>query len=193
MTHVLYLHGFLSSPQSVKAQETKAWCEKHRPDITLHIPQLSNYPSQVAKQLEDYLEAHPALLEEGIRAIGSSMGGYLSTWLVERFGGKAVLINPAVKPFELLLDFVGEHVNPYTNEPFTIVADDMAVLKALDTDSVADPSRYKVLLQTEDETLDYRQAEHKYAGSDLLIEQGGNHSFVGFAQHLPAIFQFLQD
>ena len=191
MIHVLYLHGFLSSPKSVKAQQTLAWCEKHRPDITLHIPQLSNYPSQVGQQLTDYIQAHPQLTETGLRAIGSSMGGYLSTWLVEQFGGKAVLINPAVKPFELLLKYVGEHVNPYTGEPFKLVQEDMAVLKAMDSESLAAPESYKVLLQTGDETLDYRQAEEKYADSELIIEQGGDHSFTGSETHLPAIFRFL--
>lgn len=189
--HVLYLHGFLSSPLSVKAQQTKAWCEAHRPDIRLHIPQLSNFPSRVGRQLESYIAENPMLTEQGVRAIGSSMGGFLSTWLVEKFGGKAVLINPAVRPYELLVKYIGEHTNPYTNEPFSIVPDDMAVLRAMDAAVVKQAERYKVLLQTGDETLDYRQAEAKYEGSDLIVEQGGDHSFVNFESHLPAIFQFL--
>lgn len=189
--HVLYLHGFLSSPLSVKAQQTKAWCEAHRPDIRLHTPQLSNFPSQVGRQLEAYIAENPMLTEQGLRAIGSSMGGFLSTWLVEKFGGKAVLINPAVRPYELLVKYIGEHTNPYTNEPFSIVPDDMAVLRAMDAAVIKQAERYKVLLQTGDETLDYRQAEAKYEGSDLIVEQGGDHSFVNFESHLPAIFQFL--
>ncbi|MBU3021105.1 YqiA/YcfP family alpha/beta fold hydrolase [Aestuariibacter sp. A3R04] len=189
--HVLYLHGFLSSPQSVKAQQTKAWCVGHRPEIQLHIPQLSNFPAQVGPQLEAYLAENPALTEQGIRAIGSSMGGFLSTWLVERFGGKAVLINPAVKPYELLVNYIGEHINPYTQELFSIVPEDMEVLRAMDTPAIKSPKQYKVLLQTGDETLDYRQAEGKYSGGDVTIEEGGNHSFVNFDAHLPRIFQFL--
>ena len=81
--------------------------------------------------------------------------------------------------------------SPYTGEPFKIVQEDMAILKAMDSDSLAAPGSYKVLLQTGDETLDYRQAEEKYADSDLIIEQGGDHSFTGFEKHLPAIFRFL--
>lgn len=192
MSHVLYLHGFLSSPKSVKAQQTLAWCTENRPDTTLHIPQLSNYPSKVADQLQAFLNDHPQLLENGLCVIGSSMGGYLSSWLVEQYGGKAVLVNPAVRPYELLVDYVGDHVNPYTREPFSILRDDMAVLKALEHEQLAHPENYMVLLQTGDETLDYRQARARYARSNLIIEHGGDHSFVDYDKHLQAIFEFLE-
>jgi len=191
MTHVLYLHGFLSSPQSAKAQETVSYFKRHFPDITLHVPQLSNSPSNVAAQLMELLKRLPALTENGVKVIGSSMGGYLATWLVEKFGGRAVLINPAVKPYELLQDFLGQHTNPYTGEVFTLVEDDMAFLVDMDTATVNQPGAYRVMLQTGDETLDYRQAQHKYAASALVVEEGGDHSFVDYQRHLPEIAQFL--
>jgi len=191
MQHILYLHGFLSSPQSVKAQATKAYFEQHHKNITLHVPALSNYPSEVEAQLLALIEGTPALIENGLRLIGSSMGGYLSTFLLEKFGGKAVLINPAVQPYELLQHFIGTHQNPYSGEQFDIVESDIDVIKALDTTELKEPNRYKVMLQTDDETLDYRLAESKYAKSNLLIEEGGDHSFVGYENHLPAIAEFL--
>ncbi|AEF04569.1 YqiA/YcfP family alpha/beta fold hydrolase [Alteromonas naphthalenivorans] len=191
MKHVLYLHGFLSSPKSVKAQATKAYFEQHHPDVTLHIPALSNYPSQVESQLLALIESTPALIKDGLRVIGSSMGGYLSTFLIEKFSGKAVLINPAVKPYELLQGFIGEHTNPYTGEVFHIVESDINVIEKLDAKELRHAPAYKVLLQTEDETLDYRLAETKYASSTLVVEEGGDHSFIGFENHLPAITDFL--
>ena len=192
MSNVLYLHGFLSSPQSVKAQSTVQWFAEHHPDVVVHTPALSNYPSKVFGQLEGYINSHPELLQGGLKVIGSSMGGYLATYLVERFGGKAVLINPAVKPYELLIDYLGEHVNPYTNEVFELVAEDMDVLKALDTEVLNTPDAYHVMLQTGDETLDYRQAQAKYEAGTLVIEQGGDHSFINYPNHLPAIARFLR-
>ena len=191
MKNVLYLHGFLSSPKSVKAQATKAYFEQHHPDVTLHIPALSNYPSQVESQLLALIESTPALIKDGLRVIGSSMGGYLSTFLIEKFSGKAVLINPAVKPYELLQGFIGEHTNPYTGEVFHIVESDINVIEKLDAKELRHAPAYKVLLQTEDETLDYRLAETKYASSTLVVEEGGDHSFIGFENHLPAIADFL--
>ena len=191
MQHILYLHGFLSSPKSVKAQATKAYFEQYHSDVRLHIPELSNFPSKVEGQLLDLIESTPALLDDGLKLIGSSMGGYLSTFLLEQFGGKAVLINPAVRPYELLQSFIGTHENPYSKEQFEIVEGDIGVIKALEAESISDQARYKVLLQTEDETLDYRLAAEKYAQSHLVIEEGGDHSFVGYENHLPAIAEFL--
>ena len=101
-----------------------------------------------------------------------------------------MLINPAVRPYELLQGFIGTHENPYSKEKFEIVESDIGVIQALTT-SIKEPNSYKVLLQTEDETLDYRLAEEKYAQSHLVIEEGGDHSFVGYENHLPAIAEFL--
>ena len=175
MSHILYLHGFLSSPQSVKAQATLRWFAEHHPQVTLHIPQIPNYPAHVAPMLSDYLAQHPELLQHGLKAIGSSMGGFLSTYLVEQYGGKAVLINPAVKPYELLSDYLGQHVNPYSGDRFVLESDDMARLRQMDVAAPKDVTAYKVLLQTGDETLDYRQAQQKYQGADVTVEQGGDH------------------
>lgn len=191
MTHVLYLHGFLSSPKSVKAQATAAWFKKNHPDVTLHTPQLSNYPAKVKAQLLELIDAQPAIREHGLKVIGSSMGGFLATWLVESFGGKAVLVNPAVAPYELLKDFLGKHVNPYSGETFELVADDMQFLRDLDSPQIRQPESYHVMLQTGDETLDYREAERKYNASALVIEEGGDHSFTTYETHLPAIASFL--
>ena len=191
MTHILYLHGFLSSEQSTKAVATQRYFAEHHPDVVLHTPRLTNYPTRLQPQLEALVAQEPKLLEQGVRVIGSSMGGFLATWLTERFGGKAVLINPAVRPYELLQGYLGEHQNPYTGENFSLVAEDIDALVALDTPRVSRPENYRVLLQTGDETLNYREAETKYAGSDLVIEQGGDHSFTSYESHLSDLYGFL--
>lgn len=190
--HILYLHGFMSSPQSEKAQETLSYLKKTHPTYTLHTPQLSNFPSQIEAQLLALIEQTPELLAGGLRVIGSSMGGYIATWLVEKFGGKGVLVNPAVRPYELLRGYLGNHVNPYTGEAFTLVEQDMAIIKALDTPLLSRPDAFRVMLQTADETLDYRQAETKYKHSDLVIEEGGDHRFVNYHEHLPQLIAFLR-
>lgn len=111
--------------------------------------------------------------------------------MVEKYSGKAVLINPAVRPFELLEDFLGEHVNPYTQQHFLLENQHIDELRKLDTPTLKATSDYWALLQTEDETLDYRQAENKYQNYKLTIEQGGDHSFQDFQRFLPEIFRFL--
>ncbi len=191
MNCILYLHGFLSSPYSIKAQQTSAYLQNQQPDIDFICPELSNSPAELAEQLNALITRHPNILSQGLRVIGSSMGGYLATWLVEQFGGRAVLINPAVKPFELLQGYLGEHENPYTNKRFVLRYDDIEHIRGFYQPALANPKRYHVLLQTGDETLDYRQAAEHYQGASLRIENGGDHGFVGYEDHLPDIVRFL--
>lgn len=186
--NLVYLHGFLSSPQSVKAQQTLNYMQQHHPDVSLFVPELPPYPTDTLALLESLISGLP---EGQLRFIGSSMGGYLSTYLVERFGGKAVVINPAVRPYELLVDYLGEHKNPYTGKRFTLFPEHMTELKVMDTTTLKQPECYWALLQTGDETLDYRQAENKYQGAKVTVEEGGDHSFQGYEDHLPAIASFL--
>ena len=185
---VIYLHGFLSSPQSIKAQQTQKFANEFYPDLSLEIPQLANYPADALEVIEEVVERHTG---KQFCFIGSSLGGYLSTYMVQKLGGKAVLINPAVKPYELLADYLGEHVNPYSQQSFKLENSHIAELIALDVPLVGRSENFWVLLQTGDETLDYRQAEHKYQGAKMTIEQGGDHSFQDFERFLPEIFRFL--
>ncbi|MFT2089586.1 YqiA/YcfP family alpha/beta fold hydrolase [Paraglaciecola sp. 2405UD69-4] len=185
---VVYLHGFLSSPQSVKATQTIAFVKEHYPSLHMEVPQLANYPQDAANIIDEIILKHP---DKKLRFIGSSLGGYLSTYMREKYSGKAVLVNPAVKPYELLLDYLGEHVNPNSGEPFILEQKHIKELVALDCGNITDKKNYWVLLQTADETLDYRQAELKYQGCKMTIEQGGDHSFQDFQRFLPDIFRFL--
>ncbi|MFT4993434.1 MAG: putative esterase YcpF (UPF0227 family) [Paraglaciecola sp.] len=185
---IIYLHGFLSSPQSVKAQQTLDFAQMHFPQVECVIPQLPPYPVPTIQLLDQLIDQY-----QGCRVgfIGSSLGGYLSTYLREKYQGKAVLINPAVQPYTLLADYLGPHVNPYTQEAFTL--EDIHTLQLADIDSpvLTCPENYWVLLQTGDETLDYRLAEQKYRQAKLTIEPGGDHSFQNYPRFLVDIFRFL--
>ena len=185
---VIYLHGFLSSPQSQKAALTLEFVRANYPDLIIEIPHLDNYPKDALANIEQRVAKHKG---KKLRFIGSSLGGFLSTFMVEKYSGKAVLINPAVRPFELLADFLGEHINPSTQQPFLLENKHIDELRQLDTPTLKSTSDYWVLLQTADETLDYRQAETKYQDYKLSIEQGGDHSFQDFQRFLPDIFRFL--
>ncbi len=185
---LIYIHGFLSSPQSVKAQQTVKFVQQHFPNLVVELPEVPNYPDEAANLLEGIVSQYP---DKKLRFIGSSMGGFMSTYLVEKFGGKAVLINPAVEPFNLLKGYLGPHVNPYTNKAFTLEEKHIQQLRDLNVDVIKAPTSYWALLQTEDETLDYRLAEQKYRDGKVTVEQGGDHSFVGYENHLINIFDFL--
>jgi uncharacterized protein len=185
---IIYLHGFLSSPQSQKAQQTLAYITTHYPDILIEIPKLAHYPQAAVDLIEQLVKRHAG---KKCHFIGSSLGGFLSTYMVQKFGGKAVVINPAVRPYELLADYMGAHVNPYTHEGFTLEASHIEQLINLDVKKIEQVENFWVLLQTGDETLDYRQALDKYQGAKLTVEEGGDHSFQDFERFLPDIFRFL--
>lgn len=193
MHHLIYLHGFLSSPQSLKAKQTLAYAMRHYPSLNVHIPELPGDIDKVLKKVGALVASVP---DSRLGFIGSSMGGYLSTYCIEKLLAKdcqarAVLVNPAVQPYHLLDNYLGKHVNPYTKEQFFVTTQHIKALKQIDSQSLAHANKYKVLLQTGDETLDYRLAVAKYGAENCVIEQGGDHSFQGYGQHLKAIFAFL--
>jgi hypothetical protein len=187
---LLYIHGFNSSPLSMKANLMREYCQQHRPDIKVIVPQLPCFPQQAAQMLLDIIKQHQDDYKIGL--VGSSLGGFMSTWLNRKFGFKAVVVNPAVKPYELLVNYLGEQTNPYTNETYTLETRHIDELKALDVQSIASPNSFWLLQQTEDEVLDYRQAVNKFAHSKQTVEQGGDHSFVGFERYPAKIIEFLE-
>ena len=192
MHHLVYLHGFLSSPASNKAQQTVKFAKQHYPSLNIHVLQLPGNINKAVAKIDHLLAT---LAPDQVGFIGSSMGGFLATYALEKYAKtthcKAVLVNPAIEPFNLLEGYRGKHLNPYTNEIFYVTNEHIEKLKSINTHSLRFPKCYKVLLQTGDETLDYRLAVAKYAQSQLLVEQGGDHSFVGYQTHLPSIFRFL--
>ncbi|SFN04598.1 hypothetical protein SAMN05660284_00380 [Formivibrio citricus] len=188
LPHLVYLHGFLSSPDSKKARETGDWLAERGLGAKFHCPVLPPVPLQVAELLRGLYQE---LKGAPVFVVGSSLGGFYATWFAEEFGCHAVLINPAVRPYELLKDYIGPQRNYQTGEIQVVepgFADDLRTLER----KPSRPDRYWVLLQTGDETLDYRDAADFYAGSRLSVMEGGDHSFVGYADWLPQIWAFAR-
>ena len=109
-THLLYLHGFRSSPQSFKAQRLQAqrlqaWLRKHRPAVHGWCPQLPPSPAEAMALVNDGIRDWPA---DTSAVLGSSLGGFYATAVAEATGWPAVLINPAVDPARDLAAYVGE-------------------------------------------------------------------------------------
>jgi predicted esterase YcpF (UPF0227 family) len=187
---IFYLHGYNSSPQSHKAQLCGRYFQhcQHAGQalIDYQVPQLSYAPALAIAQLQSLIaNAEQPLL------IGSSLGGYYANYLAQQFDCKAVLINPAIYPDHLLVDYLGPQRNDYTGETYTLSEQHMIELQALSVDGIRQPEQRWVLLQTGDETLDYSQASAYYRRCKTVIEYGGDHSFQNFARWLPAITDFL--
>tara|TARA_R110000868_G_scaffold269680_2_gene529037 strand:+ start:22527 stop:23135 length:609 start_codon:yes stop_codon:yes gene_type:complete len=186
----LYLHGFLSSPQSLKAQETLAYFRRQGLESALRLPELPFAPADAITLAADQLQQLQQRYER-VCVIGSSLGGFYATWLAEAYRVPAVLVNPAVQPHKLFRHYVGPNRHYYSGQSFELTDIHLDQLAALDVTSVARPEDLLVLLQTADETLDYRHAAQLYRHCPGWSQAGGTHSFEGYGQFLPRIMAFV--
>lgn len=184
---LLYLHGFLSSPGSQKAQQLKAYVAEHDAAVKVLVPALDDHP---VRALQQATAAVGACAPARIGVVGSSLGGFWATHLANAFGLRAVLVNPAVDPHLLLAGMSGTHQNPYTGKQIEINHALVEACRQLQV-TPAEPKRFWLLLQTADEILDYRQALQRYQGARITLEPGGSHAFDGFERYLGAILDFL--
>ena len=188
-TACLYLHGFLSSPASGKAQEVLHYYREQNAEDRVCIPALPFEPVVAIAQAAEHLQALQQRFEQ-VFVIGSSLGGFYATWLAQQHGVRAVLVNPAVRPHELFQHYIGPVKHYYTDEIHELTPAHLEQLAAIAVTTIAQPQNLLVMLQTGDETLDYRHAEELYRGCPRILEQGGSHTFDGFIDHMPTIQEF---
>jgi len=184
---LLYLHGFRSSPGSRKAQQIRdALAASGRADV-YRCPQLPASPQQaIALAQAVAAQEDPAQLA----LIGSSLGGYYATRLAEQLGCRAVLLNPAITPYEDLKAYVGPQPVYFSADSIDMKAAYLDELKALDTPRITRPERYFLVAATGDEVIDYRTMVAKYAGCRQRVIAGSDHQIHDFAQYLDEVLAF---
>ena len=181
---IIYLHGFNSSPASAKARLLKAKLGTLGRSTEFFAPALPHTPAQAAVLLDALVARHP-----GAALVGSSLGGYYATWLAEKHGLKAVLLNPAVRPYDLLAPLVGRQKNFHTGEEHDFTTQHVADLRALEVERVT-PARYLLIVAKGDEVLDYRRAVERYRGCRQIVIEGSDHGMSDFADHTNAVLEF---
>jgi len=197
LKYLIYLHGFNSSPQSEKAQLTTEYfqAKSNQSDhkLEIFVPALPPSPLDAISLVHDLIKLHGS--QNLLGFIGSSLGGFYSTYLQQYYSQqgnapKAILINPAVRPYDLLTAYLGENQNMYTGERYIVDLSHMEALQSLAVKPIALPDRTMILTQTDDEVLDYQEAVTYFKGASMWVQYGGSHAFENFDTVLPFIHSF---
>lgn len=187
--NIIYLHGFKSSALSIKGQQLNDYCKK----VTkhhVHLPDLNAPPKTVMQRLYNLVER----LDQ-VAIVGSSLGGFYATLLVAKYAIPAVLINPAVQPWQLFAELYANQLPYLVNHGWSIDQQQLNDLEQMSITQVENASKILVLLQQGDEVLDYRVAQAYYSqaqySSLLSIDAQGSHAMSDFAEKLPMLLEFL--
>lgn len=191
-THLLYLHGFRSSPQSAKAQllgGAISQLQRQGHNLTWLCPQLPPSPADTLAELKALTLDWPL---EDMVVIGSSLGGFYATVLAEELDCRALLINPAVAPARDLARHIGEQTSFHNPaDRFFFRPEFIAEFEAMDPYPITRPERYHVLVAEGDEVLDWREMVAHYLGTQLTVLPGNDHAISDFATRLPTVLGWL--
>ena len=186
---LVYLHGFNSAPQSVKGQMLARGAATLPNPPRFHLPQLHHRPERAMREVRGWVEGE-APAPSDLTFIGSSLGGFYATHLAEKYGARAVVINPAIRPYEDLQPYVGRQRNPYTGEEYDVTPAHFDELAALAVRRITKPERYFLLVRTGDEVLDWRKAVDFYAGANQYVAGGGDHGWTDFGAEVESVLRF---
>lgn len=183
---ILYLHGFLSSPGSAKARRLQEALALRGLGGDFVCPQLPVSPRAAA---EVALAAAQLESPAQLVLVGSSLGAYYATWVAERIDCRAVLLNPAIRPYEHLRARVGHQVD-FAGRAVEVRPEHLDELRALEVSALRRTQRYLLVAATGDELLDYREMVERYAGCPTRLVEGSDHALSDFDRHLPAVLEF---
>ncbi len=190
MKTILYLHGFISSPQSKKAVMLGDYLRGQALGIEYLVPELHHRPARAIARIAQACAGRDAA---DLALVGSSLGGFYATVMAERLGCKAALLNPAVHPHAHFGHYIGPHKNLYTGEAFELTQAHVDELRDLDVAVISRPARYWLIVETGDEVLDYREALSYFAGAFHTVVRGGDHTLASFHEHVPDLVQWARE
>ena len=213
-THLLYLHGFRSSPKSVKAQKMAALVQAEHPNVRWWCPQL---PASPQKAMDMVLTGVSDWPKARMAVIGSSLGGFYAACLAQQLGCSAALLNPAVYPARDLARHIGEHAAWHTpQEKIFFDAGHVQELTRMQEsvqEHVSQPGRKNgqapvgqqagrqgqgpaprtwALIAKGDEVLDWREMLARHQAGQVRLIEGSDHALTDFEQYLPEMREFLR-
>lgn len=190
-THLLYLHGFRSSPQSAKARAVAQRVQQQHPGVTWWCPQLPPSPHQAMALVAEGIAGWP---QASMAVVGSSLGGFYATSVAAHTGCRAVLLNPAVNPARDLQKYIGEQTSWHDpQDRFFFRPEFIPELQALECPGQPAPAQVLAIIAKGDEVLDWREMQQRYPGARIRLLEGGDHALSDFdTAHIDTVFDFLQ-
>lgn len=189
VTHLLYLHGFRSSPKSTKARVVGSRVAARHPQVTWWCPQLPPSPRAAMALVMDGIAAWP---REGMGVIGSSLGGFYATYVAQACDCRAVLLNPAVDPARDLAKYIGEQTAYHDpDERFFFEARFVDELRALGAGKLRDPAKFFAVIAKGDEVLDWREMAARYRDCRIRLLEGSDHALSDFDSQVAEVFEFF--
>ena len=185
---ILYFHGFKSSSESSKAQDFKNFVSKYTKNAKIIIPDLDDNFEKAHLQIEKLISDN----SPEIVFMGSSLGGYLALYYSQIHEVEAVLINPAIPPLSGFEIHLGENENYATGKKFMIKKDDLSFIRSLHHKKIHKPENILVLLESEDEVLNYIETTSYFKASHIDIIYGGNHSYTSLKNKYTKVTNFLK-
>ncbi|WP_353193093.1 YqiA/YcfP family alpha/beta fold hydrolase [Pandoraea pnomenusa] len=184
---ILYLHGFRSSPRSFKAQLMAARMHRLGLGHDWACPQLPPSPLAAVVDAQRLLTGVSA---DELTIVGSSLGGYYATYLAEKLGCRAVLLNPATRPYDDLGKWLGEQPTWHGGGTILVEPRHLDELRMIDVAQITRPERYYLVAATGDQTLDYRDMVAKYPGAKLTLIEGSDHGISDFGNYMNDVLRF---
>lgn len=187
---ILYLHGFRSSPRSIKAQQLAKRLEERGLGGSYLCPQLPVSPKAAARVIADIAldpKAPPLAI------IGSSLGGYYATWIAEQVDCRVVLLNPAINPDRDLAHHLGVQPVYHSDEQVEVKPEYLGELQELFAGPVTRPERYLLVAATGDEVLDWHEMVARYPDSVHTVIEGSDHGLSDFETIIDDVIDFALD
>lgn len=191
-TLLVYLHGFRSSPNSSKAVmtgEAVRALSSTTHTYEWYCPQLLASPKESMEKVIQHIDHSIA---DRLVIIGSSLGGFYTNYLAEKYQCNGIVLNPAVYAARELEPHVGMMTAYDSDEPFDFKAEYIDELRALQVNKITDPGRYFLIAAKGDELLDWKEMVAFYSGSKQLVLEDSDHGIADYANHLPAVIDFIE-
>ena len=198
---IIYLHGFNSASLNLKGEllSTKEklvvlqqFCQQK--NILFYSPNIDYRDFEGI--IEDMLFQWNQLLDQSYDVIfmGSSMGGFASEYLAMKTCSKAIMINPAISPSQLLPQFIGVTENLELGSPYHWNQAHCEQYQHYENERnhFSQPIDRTLLLDMADELIDSQHTASLYQHKAHVISyEGGSHSFEHTTLALPIIEQLI--